>query len=216
MVWSSASGRSGRKKERLTVIRPAVRYLSVRILHCLDESVYCNCRESKEYDCRENVADDLESLLPKLVAPADGLECAPEAMGKMEPQGSEPDYVKHYHPPVSESGGEKEIRVGSFLSHEFLELHLVPEMGQMEGDETEHDDSEHQHVLGCPAFSPGLACLSALCAVLGSPTLCLGPSAQRSPTLHGLTALRGLACWTWLATKQKAKLELRSGLALWS
>ena len=41
-------------------------------------------------------------------------------------------------------------------------------------------------------------------------------SAQRGPTHHGLTALRGLACCARLATKQKAKLELRSGLALWS
>ena len=51
---------------------------------CLSECVYGNCAETENDNCHEDVADDVESLLPDLVAKTDCLECAPETVSEVD------------------------------------------------------------------------------------------------------------------------------------
>ena len=109
---------------------------------------YCNCnsREAEENQSCEDVGDDFESLEPDHVVPSESLECAPEAVGEVEPDGSEPDKVQNRDPPSSEGGVKKIVRIGLLKPGEVLELHVCPEMGEVERDESEDDDSEDNHV----------------------------------------------------------------------
>ena len=72
-------------------------------------------------------------------------------MVEVQPDGNEPYDVKGYYPPVAEGCKEKIVRILRFPAHEFLQLHLCPEVGEVEGNETKDDDSEDCHVLGAPA-----------------------------------------------------------------
>ena len=119
---------------------------SVSLCKC----VYSNSNETEDYNCHEKVSDDVQPLLPDLVAHADCLESAPETVSEVETEGAEPNDVDKYHPPVPECLVEQEIRVSSMLAHELFELHFSPEMVEVESEETEDDDSQNKHVLGSP------------------------------------------------------------------
>ena len=72
-------------------------------------------------------------------------------MVEVEPDGYEPDQVNKEYPDVSESLVENGIRVvRRFCTHEFLELHLCPEVGEVEEDQAEDYDTEDEHVLCGP------------------------------------------------------------------
>ena len=114
---------------------------------CLEECVYCNNRESENDDSYEYLTDDGESLLPYLIAHTDCLECAPEAVSKVEAESSEPYYVDDYHPTVLECKVEKLVWVLSVVTLELLELHLCPEVVEVECYDTENYNSENEHVL---------------------------------------------------------------------
>ena len=114
---------------------------------CLSECVNCNSAEAENDNSYENITDVSEPLLPLLVAKTDSLECAPETMAKVKTEGYEPYDVDCYHPPVLECKVEKNVRVFSVLSHELFELHVCPEMVEVESNKTENYDSEEEHVL---------------------------------------------------------------------
>lgn len=124
---------------------------------CLEASIDCyNCKAEEDDGC-ENVTDYIESLDPDLVAPANCLECAPETVGEVEPESSEPDDVENYNPPLTECGIEKNVRILSLSAGELSELHVSPEMSKVESKDSENDDSENEHVLGSPGLSFGFA-----------------------------------------------------------
>ena len=114
---------------------------------CLKVSVNSNNREAENDDRNECVTDVHESLLPDLVAQTHCLECAPETVAKVKAESYEPSDVENYNPKALECLVKKEVRVFSVLAHELLELHLSPEVVEVESDEAENYDSEKKHVL---------------------------------------------------------------------
>ena len=124
------------------------------------------CRhEEEDNQGGHDGADNLESLEPYLVVPADGLEHAPEAMAEVEPDCGKPDQVDYKHPPLAEGRAEEIIRIILEIpdAEHFRKLHLGPEMGQVEEQDSKDDDSEDEHVLGCPRIGGGYAlCLVTL------------------------------------------------------
>ena len=113
----------------------------------MEECVDCYCGEHHPDDCSHDDAEYLESLHPNLVVPTHGLEHAPEAMAEVEPYCAEPCDVDDQYPDASEGLLEKHVRVLSLASAEFEELHLGPEVCEVEEQDTENDDSEYEHVL---------------------------------------------------------------------
>ena len=124
---------------------------------CLSECVNCNSAEAENDNRYENITDIGKSLLPFLVAKTDSLECAPETVAEVKTEGYEPYDVDCNHPPVLECEVEKNVRVFSVLSHELFELHVCPEVVEVECNEAKNYDSEEEHVLRCPRFCLALA-----------------------------------------------------------
>ena len=114
---------------------------------CLKVSVNSYNREAENDNRNECVTDVHESLLPDLVAQTHCLECAPETVAKVKAESYEPSDVENYNPKALECLVKKEVRVFSVLAHELLELHLSPEVVEVESDEAENYDSEKKHVL---------------------------------------------------------------------
>ena len=115
--------------------------------------------EEEADEAGDDDADDLEPLEPGLSAPADGLEHAPETMGKMQADGHEPDYIEDEDPPFAEGDVQQEIRIVLEITYaeHLRKLHLGPEMGEMEEYESDDDDAEDKHILGRPGVGCGLA-----------------------------------------------------------
>ncbi len=125
----------------------------------LDEGVDGSGNEEEDDEGRYDDSDDLEPLEPGAAAPADGLEHAPEAMDEVEPYCAEPDDIEDEDPPSAEGDIEQQVGIVLVVAYaEHLgELHLGPEVGEVEADETEDDNAEDEHVLGGPGVSCGLA-----------------------------------------------------------
>ena len=125
----------------------------------LDEGIDRSGDEEKDDDAGDDNADDLEPLEPGLSAPADGLEHAPEAMHEVHEHRCEPDDVEDDHPPFAEGDVQQEVGIVLEVADtEHLgQLHLGPEMGEMEADESDDDDAEDKHVLGGPGIGGGFA-----------------------------------------------------------
>ena len=115
--------------------------------------------EKEADDAGDDDADDLEPLEPGLSAPADGLEHAPETVGKVQADGHEPDDVEDYDPPFAECDVQQEVGIVLVITdaEHLRKLHLGPEVGEMEADESDDDDTEDEHVLGRPGVGCGLA-----------------------------------------------------------
>ena len=114
--------------------------------------------EQENDDGGDDDADDLEALQPLLVVPADGLEHAPETVLQMQEQGDEPHDVQGYDPPFAEGGHEQGVGIVLIVADaEHLgKLHLGPEMGEMESQQAQDQDTEDGHILGTPAVVLGL------------------------------------------------------------
>jgi len=125
----------------------------------LDEGVDSSGDEEEDDDASDDGADDLEPLEPGLSAPANGLEHAPETMGDVQADCHEPDDVEEDDPPFAEGDVQQEVGIVLIIAHaEHLgQLHLGPEVGEMEADESDDDDAEDEHVLGGPGVGSGLA-----------------------------------------------------------
>ena len=81
-------------------------------------------------------------------------------MCEVETESSEPKNVKNYHPTVLECLVEEEVWVLSMVTLELLELHVSPEVVEVECDETEYYDSENEHILRSPRLCLTLAAAS--------------------------------------------------------
>ena len=115
----------------------------------------CNCKKYEEESCK-CLTSAHESVLPNLVAPSDCLKSAPETVSEVEPESCEPYDVKNYHPKRLECDLKELIaffRMYVLALEPLKVLHLSPEMSKVECDDSENDDSENKHVLGCPRFS---------------------------------------------------------------
>ena len=124
---------------------------------CLHESIDRYYYKGEAYQGRDHHSDNLKASKPSSAVPTDGLEHGPEAVDQVEPQDHEPCRIKDHHPPVLESGSEQQIRVFGFTAGEVLELHLSPEVGEVETEEAEDQQAEDHHILGSPGIGGGLA-----------------------------------------------------------
>ena len=78
-------------------------------------------------------------------------------MREVEPQRCEPHEVEHHVIPLREGVGDQRgavrgrvaQRVG-VVAHELHELHLGPEVGQVQTQAGQHDEAQHEHVLRSP------------------------------------------------------------------
>ena len=112
----------------------------------LDVSVDCGADKEQDDQGAHDNTDDAQAREPLLVVPADGLEHRPETMVEVEPDGYEPNDVEGEDPPVTEGVEKQQVRIFSLTAGELLELHLGPEMGQVESQETEDDQTQDEHV----------------------------------------------------------------------
>ncbi len=125
----------------------------------LDEGIDGGGDEEEDDEGRYYDSDDLEPLEPGLPAPADGLEHAPETVYEVEPDSGEPDEIEDKDPPLAEGCIEQQVGIVLIIAdaEHLRELHLGPEVGKVEADETEDDDTEDKHVLGGPGIGSCLA-----------------------------------------------------------
>ena len=96
-------------------------------------------------------ADDLPTVEPNLATQSQRLHGAPESMGEMEPDGNEPNEVKHYEDRVGECLLNPTKTIGGiefgFHPHKLCKHHVVPEVEQVEQEAQQNDDAQHEHVL---------------------------------------------------------------------
>ena len=126
-------------------------------------------------DGSHDVGNHLQAADPYIVVPTESVECAPETVGQVHPQSHEPHDVQDGHPPCTECRQQQAVGIGELVvghTLELLQLHVSPEMGQVESQNTQNDDTEHQHVLGCPVV--GLALVGYCVAVIAA-GLVVGP-----------------------------------------
>ena len=97
----------------------------------MKECVNSNNSKHKEDDSRNDNTYNLNSLEPNLVIPTYSLEHAPETVAEVEPYCYEPYEIDNEYPYVSECVHEEGVRILSFASAEFEELHLSPEVGKI-------------------------------------------------------------------------------------
>ena len=90
-------------------------------------------------------------------------------MAQVEPHSEEPDDVDEQNPPLSEGQGKEFVRIAFLSPGKHCELHLGPEMGEMESEDAEHDDAENQHILCCP----GVCCGDTLAFIAAETSACL-------------------------------------------
>ena len=143
------------------------------------EEVESNNHEQTYSDGCEDAADDLDSLEPDQVAPAQGLQSRPDAVVEVEPESHEPNDVEQAvddaRPTVGEEGFDDSAAVlwvedGGVNACQFGELHLEPEVVEVQQQEADNDDTQHEHVLRLPVHA-FLTCLDgvaviAACAVV--------------------------------------------------
>ena len=121
------------------------------------------------------------------------LEHAPEAVGHVEPQGYESHQVAYGSPEIAESclqehgthsgvgGSSGEVNSshsGDLRRNDFGELHLSPELPQVEQQEGDDYEAEHKHVLGGPfdlsgTRGDGVAIVAASTTVLQRQPQCI-------------------------------------------
>ena len=117
-------------------------------------------REAQEYNRGDDVGDALQTGIPRVVGPAHGLEHRPHAVREVEPQGGKPQQIDNHVVPLREGVGDERSTVGGaeaqrvlVLAHDFHELHLRPEVEQVEQQSAQDNPSQQQHVLRSPLYA---------------------------------------------------------------
>lgn len=118
--------------------------------------------ETEEHDGRHDVGDTFQARIPDVVAPAHRLEHRPHAVRKVEPEGEEPNQVDHHVVPLREgvlnqrsAVLRREAERIFMVSQHLDQLHLRPEVEQMEQQTAEDDPPQRKHVFDahCTPFS---------------------------------------------------------------
>ena len=125
----------------------------------LVETVDRSGDEHQDDEGSDDHADHLETLHPGLAAPAHGLEHAPETMDEVKPDGHEPQQVQGQDPPPTEGRDQQAVRIvlKRADTEHLRQLHLGPEMAQVEAQEAKDHDTQDEHVLGRPGIGGRLA-----------------------------------------------------------
>ena len=113
-------------------------------------SNYSYSCETNEDDGSEYIAENFKAFDPSIIVPTDSVECTPETVGKVEPKGSEPNYIDNNYYWRFESLKKKYIRISQFFMRNALELkklHICPEVSQVETKYTKNDDTKNKHIL---------------------------------------------------------------------
>ena len=117
---------------------------------CVEVSSYGYYSEQTATDGSEDVSSNFPTFDPNVVVQTEGLECAPETVSQVEPQSSKPYQVDDGYKQVSKGTVHQEVRIHLVFSLEVEELHVSPEVGQVETKNSENDDTQNEHVFGSP------------------------------------------------------------------
>lgn len=105
---------------------------------------------NEENDDSVDLRETLKTRNPKGVRQTDRLEGAPEPVGDVIVDRGEPHEIEDAELPLREKIDDKIVGVLTFAANPVLELHLGPEIDEMDSKESEDDDPEHEHVLRRP------------------------------------------------------------------
>ena len=104
----------------------------------------------------KNVGDAFPAVEPYVVVDTQRLDSAPESVGEVEPQSYKPNEVKHYVNRVAECLlYQRDTILGIYTGHvtqNLIELHLVPEIEEVQRQAQQDDDTQHEHVLRGPFY----------------------------------------------------------------
>ena len=113
--------------------------------------------EAEEYECSDDIGETLEAGIPRVVGPTHALEHRPYAVCEVEPQGCEPYDVEGYEVPLREGVFDQSGAVNGRIServlmtaHDLDELHLRPEVEEVECQTAQNDESDDEHVFRSP------------------------------------------------------------------
>ncbi len=136
--------------------------------------------EAKEYERGDRIGNALQSRIPRVVGPAHGLEHRPYTVRQVEPQRSEPQQIDEDIIPLRERVSDQRSTVGCrdgaaadqrrVSAQDFDELHLRPEVEEMQCQTGQYDESDDQHVFRGPGHArlgdgDGIALLAS-CAII--------------------------------------------------
>ncbi len=114
-----------------------------------------NDSENQHHDGSPPPANALEAAYPLVVVHANRLEGTPKAVGDVEPQSHKPDEIDHAHPGLAEGCLQGYIAAVGLMAHNLGQLHLGPELEQVQHQEAQHYDTQHEHVLRSPLHALG-------------------------------------------------------------
>ena len=96
-------------------------------------------------------SDAFPTANPNLIVQTYGMESRPETVTEVKPQGPYPNDVNKSHHRVGELVDNQFIGIFSRSSPDkMLQLHLRPEIEQMDNDNPQYDYTEYQHVARLP------------------------------------------------------------------
>lgn len=133
--------------------------------------------EAKHQQSNIDVTNGLPTVEPYFTIDTNCLHSTPETVREVEPQCSNPDYIKNYVHRLRESvlNVRKTISwVERYIDMcELCKHHVVPEVKEVKSKTKQHNNTENEHVLACPLYSSRLLCNSitivttctAVCAV---------------------------------------------------
>lgn len=105
----------------------------------------------------KNVGDAFPAVEPYVVVDTQRLDGAPESVGEVEPQSYEPDEVNNYINRAAEgfaNQGDTVVRIDlGQVTDNLVELHLVPEVEEVQSQTQYHDDTQYEHVLRSPLYA---------------------------------------------------------------
>lgn len=77
-------------------------------------------------------------------------------MSEMEPQSNEPNEINNYIDRATEcfaDQGDSVVRIYfGQMTDDFVELHFVPKVEEVQNQSQQNDDTQNEHVLRCPFY----------------------------------------------------------------
>ena len=119
------------------------------------------CHETKNDDCRYNIANHLPAAEPYLVVNTKCLHCAPDTVCKVKPQCNKPNNIKRRINRAAECAYNVSRTVRHIAHYIGLnmhahhvqnlrQLHLCPEIEEVQTHAKDNNDTKDKHVLRCP------------------------------------------------------------------
>lgn len=108
-----------------------------------------NCKE-EAYDSSPSASSLLEAWQPSCVVGTERLESTPEAVSHVEPESGKAHEIHYESDGASKSLVEIPSAFVYMVSQHFRELHLSPELNEVESHKAHDDNTEDEHVLRSP------------------------------------------------------------------